>query len=468
MKLNSYIMILSVTNICIRKKYIARILCFAFLLIPLVSAAQLNTDVNEGQIDKIFSKWDQTGFPGCAVGVFHEGELLFSKGYGEAVLDSSEPITPQTVFYAGSVSKQFAAAAVVLLSLKGEIDLDRPVKDYIPEMPSYPDNPDPTVRQLIHHTSGIPDLYSLLSLYGVDLESVIPFEKMVEIITGQSHLNFEPGSDYLYSNSGYTLLAELVRVSGQTLREYTSEHLFEPLGMENTHFHDDRNHNFENKALSYQPKNDGEFELSYLQNFEGVGPGGLYTTVEDLLKWDQQLTRNHLSDADGFNELMHRRGILSNGDTLDYAFALQHDEYKGQKTVGHSGTFMGFKAHYWRIPDQQYGSALLCNLGDINPSDLNRELANLFMADLFKKYLSKYAGTYHSEDLDLNYTLQIKDNQLFLDREMSPSGTFRYANRHTFRSGGWEIEFRESTDGNIEGFEISSGRANEIYFEKEE
>lgn len=455
-------------EVLIRRISITKLLCFTFLLFPLVSAAQLNKNIGEEQIDEIFSEWDQSESPGCAVGVYHEGELLFSKGYGEAVLNNNEPITPQTVFYAGSVSKQFASSAVVLLNLKGDIDLDRPVKDYIPEMPTYPDHPDPTVRQLIHHTSGIPDLYSLLSLYGIDLEDVVPFEKMVEVITGQSHLNFKPGSEYMYSNSGYTLLAELVeRVSGQTLREYTSEHLFQPLGMENTHFHDDRRHTFDGKALSYQPNDSGGFELSYLQNFEGVGPGGLYTTVEDLLKWNQQLAQNRLSNADGFNELMHRRGMLNNGDTLDYAFALQLDEYKEQKTVGHSGTFMGFKAHYWRFPDQQYGSALLCNLGDINPAELNRELADLFMADLFKQSLNKYTGSYHSKDLDLSYTLQIKDNQLYLDREMSPSGTFLYVDKHTFRSGGWKLEFKESSDGDIEGFAISSGRANKIFFEKE-
>jgi CubicO group peptidase (beta-lactamase class C family) len=439
-----------------------------FLLIPLVTAeAQPGINVDEDRIDGIFNEWDKSGSPGCAVGIYHDGEMVFSKGYGEAVLDQNTPITSQTVFYAGSVSKQFTAAAVALLSLRGELELDRPVRNYIPEMPEFEGHQEPTVLQLIHHTSGIPDLYSLLALYEIDLEEVVPFEKMVEVITGQSHLNFEPGSEYLYSNSGYTLLAELVeRVSGQTLREFTTDHLFHPLGMNNTHFHDDRHHQINNQALSYQPNENGGFEKSYLANFEGVGPGGLYTTVEDMLKWNQQLMENQLSNASGFNEVMQRRGIIHNGDTLDYAFALQLDEYKGQKRVGHGGTFMGFKAHFLQLPEQQYGSTILCNVGSVDPADLNNELADLFWRDQFEEWLSQYKGTYYSKGLDLEYTLKVKDANLFLDREASPSGKLSFVDNKTFRTSGWEIEFNKSGQDSIEGFSISSGRANNIFFKK--
>src|SRR5699024_1628089 len=135
-----------------------------------------------------------------------------------------------------------------------------------------------------------------------------------------------------------TLMAELVeRVSGQSLREYTTEHLFDPLGMNNTHFHDDHTHGIDNQALSYW--GDKNFRLGYMSSFEGTGPGGVYTTIEDMLKWNQQLSRNRLPDAEEFNELMRQRGVLNNGDTLSYAFALKIDKYKGQKSVGHGGSF---------------------------------------------------------------------------------------------------------------------------------
>src|SRR5699024_8379669 len=306
-----------------------QLVCSLFLLSPFSTAkAQTSIDVDEDRIDKVFSKWERSGSPGCAVGVYHDGTMIFSKGYGEAVLKEQPPITPQTIFYAGSISKQFTAAAIALLSTRGDIELDRPVRDYIPEMQENTEYPPITVRQLVHHTSGLPDLYALLRLYDVQLKDGVPGEELLKIITSQSHLNFEPGSDYMYSNSGYTLLAELVkRVSGQTLREYTIEHIFEPLGMNNTHFHDDHTHGIDNQALSYWGNNQ-DFRLGYISSFEGAGTGGLYTTIGDMLKWNQQLSRNRLPDAEEFNELMRRRGVLNNGDTISYAFALKIDKYK--------------------------------------------------------------------------------------------------------------------------------------------
>src|SRR5699024_8780594 len=397
----------------------------------------------------------------------HDGTMIFSKGYGEAVLKEQTPITPQTIFYAGSISKQFTAAAIALLSTRGDIELDRPVRDYIPEMQENTEYPPITVRQLVHHTIVLIDLYALLRLYDVQLNDGVTGEELLKIITSQSHLNFEPGSDYMYSNSGYTLLAELVkRVSGQTLREYTIEHIFEPLGMNNTHFHDDHTHGIDNQALSYWGNNQ-DFRLGYISSFEGAGPGGLYTTIGVMLKWNQQLSRNRLPDAEEFNELMRRRGVLNNGDTLSYAFALKIDKYKGQKSVGHGGSFMGFKADYLRLPEHGYGAALLCNLGSIDPGELNRELADVILKAPIEKWLTRYAGTYYSKALDLEYTISVKDANLYLDdRERSPEGKLRYTGDHTFSTGSWDIEFTATGQDKVAGFKLSSGRAQNIYFEK--
>jgi CubicO group peptidase (beta-lactamase class C family) len=428
--------------------------------------AQTNLKMSEARIDDIFSKWDQPGSPGCAIGIYSEGKIIFSEGYGEAVLESNMAIRPQTVFYTGSVSKQFTAAAIALLHIRGELDLDQPVRHYIPEMPDYPGTREPTVRQLVHHTSGLPDLYSLLSLYDIRLKDGVPGEELLNIITGQRHLNFEPGSEYLYSNSGYTLLAELVeRISGQSLREYTTEQLFEPLGMDHTHFHDDHAHTIDDQALSY--RGNKNFRLSYLSSFEGVGPGGLYTTIGDMLKWDQQLYKNKLPDAEGFNELMHRHGVLNNGDTLSYAFALRIDEYKGQKSVGHGGSFMGFKANYLRLPEHQYGSAVLCNLGSIDPEELNRKLADVVLKAPIEKWLTRYAGDYYSEALDLKYTIAVKDGNLYLDRETTPSGRLTYTDDHTFSTGSWKVGFKATGQDKVAGFKLSSSRAKNICFQKQ-
>lgn len=433
--------------------------------LPQTVQAQVHENVDEERIDEMFSEWDREGSPGCAVGVYHDDELIFSNGYGEKNLDYGKSITPETVFYIGSVSKQFAAAALAHLAVQGELDLDKTVRHYVPEMPEH--DVEPTVRQLIHHTSGIPDLYSLLSLYGYDVADVIPFSEMVEVVTRHSHLNFEPGSEYLYSNAGYTLMAEIVdRVSGQTLRQYTDEHLFEPLGMDNTHFHDDRTHVVENRAISYQPGGSEEFRVSYLQNFEGVGPGGLYSTVEDMLQWERQLNDNRLDGAEGFNELMRTPGVLTDGDTLDYAFGISKGQYKGQKTVGHGGSFMGFRADYLRLPEQDYGASILCNLGSINPGGLNREVADVFLEDVFADWLERFEGTYYSEDMDLEFRLEIDEGDLKLvNREESPSGTLSYSGESSFRTGGWQLDF-EVGETQAEGFTLNTGRARNIAFER--
>lgn len=429
--------------------------------------AQNDQDLDEDKIDAIFEQWDQDGSPGCVVGIYQDGETVFSKGYGEAVLEDHTPITPETVFYVGSISKQFTAAAIALLAVRGELDLERPVRDYIPEISSYPGHRDPTVEELVHHTSGMPDLYSLLRLYDISLRDGVPKEELLKLITNQSHLNFEPGSKYMYSNSGYTLLAEIVeRVSGKTLREYTIENLFEPLGMHHTHFHDDHNHEIDHKALSYRGKKD--FKVSYISKFEGVGPGGLYSTIGDLEKWDQQLTHNQLPNAKGFNDLMRRQGVLNNGDTLSYAFALHIDEYKGQKAVGHGGSFMGFKADYLRLPEHGYGSAILCNLGNISPGSLNKKMADTIFEDAINEWIHKFEGPYYSEVLDLTYTLTVKDGDLYLeDQERSPSGKLTYDEANTFSTGSWDFEFNLTEQGEVKGFEVSTGRAKNIIFKKE-
>lgn len=436
------------------------------VLVPNLAISQINTSVTETEIDGIFSEWDQEGSPGCAVAIYDKDRILFQKGYGTANLEDGTSITPQTVFYIGSVSKQFAAAAIALLTVRGELDLDKPVRHYLPEMPVF--DVEPTVRHLVHHTSGIPDLYALLALYDIDLEGVVPFRKMIDIITMQKHLNFEPGSKYLYSNAGYTLLAEIIhRVSGKSLKEYTTQEIFQPLGMGNTHFHDDRNHKFDHRALSYQPSNDG-FELSYLYNFEGVGPGGLYSTLGDLLKWNLQLEENKLPDAEGFNDLMRSQGVLSNGETLDYAFALVLNRYKGLIKEGHAGSFMGFRAHFQRFPEYKFATSVLCNLGNINPANLSDRIADLYLEKNIHTYLEDYAGVYYSPDLGKEYTIETDGASLRLAGEYSFSGQLQFVREDVFRNGSWQFSFRKNSEDKTEGVVVDAGRIENLFLVKKE
>jgi CubicO group peptidase (beta-lactamase class C family) len=468
------------SNIKLYKRPLSLIASSVFLLClfrPYTVYAQVNWNVKESKIDNIFRQWEKPHSPGCAVGVYHGGKIIFAKGYGGANLKNNVSITPKTDFFMASVSKEFTAAAVALLAIRGKIDLRKPVRYYLPKLPTYPGHQQPTVWQLLHHTSGVTDFLNLFSLYDVNVKEM-DFKKIIEIIEGQSHLNFEPGSRYLYSNSGYSLLAAIVQhVSGQPFKKFTLENIFEPLGMMSTIFREDRNRKIKNQALAYRRKPNGKFKMSYLKDFVGVGPGGLHTNIEALAKWNQQLSQNQLPDAKGFNKLMLQRGVLNNGDTLNYAFGLVIRKYKGQRTVSHDGSYMGFKASFFRVPKANYGSAVLCNDGNIDPGKLNREVADLYLKTSIEKWMKEFTGKYYSKALNLEYTFKEYNGNLYLIKKkgarkhrltfvVAPYGTQRKENSE-FHVGRWEITFKKSYTGKVEGFIISDGRTNNIFFKKE-
>ena len=315
---------------------LATSLMFAIFALEGPARAQ-RTDTTIPAVDAIFAPWDETGSPGCALGVVEDGEFIYERGYGFANLDWGIPSATDTVFYVGSVSKQFTAAVIALLAEEGAVDLDENIREYFPEIPKYV-RPI-TVRHLVHHTSGLRDIYTLMSLAGIRLEDVFTDEQAIELIAAQRETNFEPGSEYLYSNSGYFLLAQLVeRASGKTLREFAEERIFAPLGMEDTHFHDRPSHIVDRRAISYQDSDvdfdnyiatgHREFQVSYLGNFDKVGAGGLYTTVRDLLLWDRNFYSGDVG-AKPFLDLIHTRGVLNDGSEITYAFGLTVDEYRG-------------------------------------------------------------------------------------------------------------------------------------------
>lgn len=429
------------------------------------AAQQVDTDVDPAVVDTLFEEWDREGSPGCALGVYHDDEMLYQQGYGEANLDYGVPIRPEeTRFYIASVSKQFTAAAIAILADQGELDLDDQVRDHVPDLPDYGEPV--TVGQLVHHTSGIRDYLSLMSIAGRSMEDVYTIDDFVDLITAQQELNFDPGEEHLYSNSGYVLMTRIVEeVSGQSLRAFTDEHIFEPLGMDHTHFHDDRHEIIPNRAWSYG-RDDDEFELTYIGNFQGVGDGGLYTTIEDMLQWDRNLYNNQLEAAPNLNDYMHRPGVLVDGDTLDYAFGLSMDTYKGSETVGHGGSYMGFRAHYLRFPEHRYSVALQCNLGSINPSGLARDVAGIYLEEIFTDYLAEYEGVYRSESLQVDYEISVKDGNLFVNRENSPSGEMAYSERDEYRLGGWQVEFQRDDEGRVEGLKVTTGRVRDQFFER--
>lgn len=363
-----------------RPRALARILAAVLswaVALPAVARAQEPTPA---QIDALFAAWDRPGSPGCVVGVMRDGAMVHERGYGFANLDWDVPITPETVFYVGSISKQFTAASVMLLMRDGALDLDTSIRTYLPEMPAYAQPV--TVRHLVHHTSGVRDLYGAMSDAGLRVEDVFPDSAALALLAARDSLDFPPGAKYSYSNGGYFLLKTIIeRVSGQSLREFADARIFSPLRMRDTHFHDRPGHVVERRAMSYAPDVNGNFVQNYISNFDKVGAGGLYSTVRDLLRWDGIFYDDLIGGA-GFADALLQRGVLANGDTLDYAFALNDTNYRGLRMIAHSGSMMGFRADFIRFPAQHLSVAALCNLASIQPSRLTRAVAALYLGPL--------------------------------------------------------------------------------------
>ena len=329
------------------------------------------------QVDKLFEKMDKTISPGCAVAAMRDGKIIYQRGYGMADLDHNVPIAPDTVFHVASMSKQFTAAAIVMLAQERKLSLDDEVRKYVPELPDF--GAPITIRQLVHHTSGLRDQWDLLGLagwrYSLDL---ITDDDVLSIMSRQKDLNFPPGSKHMYCNTGYTLLAQIVkRVSGQSFREFTTSRIFQPLGMRNTHFRDDHAEIVKNMAYGYVPAKD-TFRIS-ITNFDTVGATSLLTTVEDLALWDENFYNPRVGGPEMIRQMLER-GKLSSGEQLDYAFGLVIGKYRGLATVDHAGGDAGYRSDMIRFPDQHFTAACLCNRADSNPSDLTRKVAEIYMA----------------------------------------------------------------------------------------
>ena len=329
------------------------------------------------RVDALFASWTGPRAPGCAVSVMRGRELVFARGYGDANLEYDVPITPSTVFHVASVSKQFTALAVALLVADGEVSWDDDVRRHVPELPDF--GTPITLRHLAHHTSGVRDQWAMLQMAGWRWGGdVIRQSDVMDLLSRQTALNFAPGSDYLYSNSGYTLLAVVVeRVSGQTLRAFTNARLFGPLGMARTVFRDDHTMLVRDRAYAYARDGFGRYRLS-IPDFAIVGASSLFTTVEDLVRWNGNFTSGEVGGRDLLRQLQ-AQGALDDGARLSYAFGLVHGTHRGRPTIGHGGTDAGYRSEFLRFPDEDLAVAVLCNTGRAAPGRLARDIADVFL-----------------------------------------------------------------------------------------
>ena len=330
------------------------------------------------QVDSLFKAWDKPTSPGCDLSIMKDGQVVYARGYGMADLEHDVKISPASVFHVASVSKQFTAAAVLMLADEGRLSLDDEVRKHVPQLPDF--GVPITIRHLLHHTSGLRDQWDLLGIagwrYSLDL---ITDGDVMAVLSRQKNLNFAPGSKHLYSNTGFTLLAQIVKnVSGQSFRTFTRDRIFVPLGMTHTHFRDNHAEIVKDIAYGYRRTGDG-FELS-IPNFDTVGATSLLTTAEDLARWDENFYSHSLGGA-ALAAQLEEPGQLNDGTKLNYAGGLEINRYRGLRVVEHSGGDAGYRAHLARFPDQHFSVVLLCNLAETAPAVLVRRIADIYLGD---------------------------------------------------------------------------------------
>src|SRR5262249_27030558 len=335
-------------------------LAFLVLLLwaPSRRVAQSNTQAGgadatnlTARVDALFAKYNKPDSPGCALGVIKDGKLIYARGYGMANLEHNIPNGPQIVYDIGSMSKQFTAASILLLAAQGKLSLDDDVRKYIPELPAY--QQPITIRHMLHHTSGMRDYAALFGLAGSNFEDASTDDDALKMIVRQKALNFTPGAEWLYSNSGYFLLSLIVkRASGKTLAEFAREQIFDPLGMKSTLYLDDHKRIVPRRATAYtaaeRANAGGSFQIE-MSNFEQTGDGAVQSTIEDLLRWDQNFYQPKVGGQALLDQLQ-TVGALNNGQKLDYALGMYVDEYKGLRRVWHSGAWAGYRSNLTRFP----------------------------------------------------------------------------------------------------------------------
>ncbi len=356
----------------------AIVLVSVFSLSATASFAQQDVSDLQRKVDQVFAAYDKPGSPGCALGVVRDGEFIYKKGYGTASLELGVPITSQSVFYMGSVSKQFTAASVVLAAEQGFLSLDDDIRKFVPELPSY--GKAITLREMLHHTSGFRDVLGLLLLAGRNFEDIHPTAELLDLLSRQKALNYQPGEEFLYSNTNYFLMSMVIhRATGKTLTQFADENIFKPLGMTHTLFYEDHTVVVPGRIPAYEPLSGEGFRIDWSTNFDKVGDGGLLSSVDDLLLWDRNFYDNKLGKGTLLKE-MQTQGVLNNGKQIEYALGLFISKYRGLPIVEHGGALFGYRTELLRFPQQKFSVITLCNLGTSNPNSLSYEVADLYLS----------------------------------------------------------------------------------------
>jgi CubicO group peptidase (beta-lactamase class C family) len=404
--------------------------------------------------EKAFEKYTKAYVapaPGCAAAASLNGETVFEKAFGLAELEHNVPNTPQTIFETGSVAKQITAAALILLQQDGKLSIDDPVRKYIPELPDY--GSPLTIRHLLNHTSGLRDWGTVISLTGAGRgDRVITQDLALDIIVHQRALDFTPGSEYSYSNSGYNLAAIIVeRVSKQKFPAFVEERFFKPLGMKNSSWRDDYQRLVPGRAQAYARQTNGSWRLE-MPFMNVYGNGGMLTTVGDWMKWNAMLDSQSLGAP--LVHALETQGVLNDGRRISYALGLVVGKYKGLKDVSHGGGTAGYQTFLGRYPDNKLSIGVLCNgtspsAGGIAASITDEifapypETAKTEPAKLSEDELKRFVGIWRNEKTHAPARFVIENGvSRWSGARLAPIGDGR------FTYGENQLKFTVDKDGN--------------------
>ena len=426
-------------------------------------------DTTNRAVDRVFDAWRSTDGPGCALGVSRNNRVVYERGYGMANLETGTPISPGSIFHVASVSKQFTAAAIMLLVRDGKLALDDDIRKYLPEIPDYGTRI--TIRHLLNHTSGLRDQWELLALArGRFEENRITEADVMDVVPRQKGLNFTPGAEYLYSNTGYTLAGVIVkRVSGKSLREFADERIFKPLGMTSTHFHDDYTMLVPGRTSAYAPRG-ASWRVS-IPNYDTYGATSLFTTVGDLLKWEANFETPVVGDRTLLTQ-MELSGRLTSGDSTGYGLGLSTGRYRGARFVEHGGADAGYRTVASRFPEHGLAVVVLCNAATANPTALARGVADIYLGgslaprdsqvalqgvSVAPAVLARRAGIYIQPTTLQVVELTLRDGKLFLGRQGNASLTPIAENRFRIVGQPFELVFNDGPERRFERRPLGGG-----------
>jgi len=464
-----------------------RIFQILLLLLPFISFAQLS-DIQEKKIDSLFSEWNQSNHPGGVIGIQKGDQIIFQKAYGLASLDYLVPNNTATLFNIASVSKQFTSFGILLLESEGKLSIDDDIHKYLPELPDF--GYEITIRHLMHHTSGLRSFHSLLAAAGWRDDDARNNADILRFMQRQNDLNFVPGDQYLYCNTGYLLMSDIIeRITGEEFEGWMKANVFDPLGMHQTYVEGDYTHIVPGNATSYYGSQKNGFKRA-IDYWSYVGSGNIHTTVGDLMLW----MRNFSKPKNGLEfifEKLQTRDTFNNGKLNNYAFGVFVNDYHGHKRISHGGSIGGFRSFVGTFPNEELSVVVLSNFssssitGKVNT--IVNDLLGIIIEDkesitnesepsskdavlsLTTAQLEEYSGLYYSVELEAFYTFYVLNNQLMGHHSRYGDFLIEVIEKNKLKadlSALRQIEVVRNKQGEITGLFISNSRAKKLWFEK--